>query len=122
LKVPIFTSFFSKIKSQNRSHKTVEIKVFLTIFAEKKDPDPGGPKTCGSSESRSGSTTLPQIYGFIVPDAENVPKNGGKDLLGQKPALLYWLHEELFDDLQLAEVGLLAVDDLRNGLEEIQQF
>ncbi len=37
-------------------------------------------------------------------------------MLRQKPALLYWLHEELFDNLQLAEVGLLAVNDLRNGL------
>jgi hypothetical protein len=27
-----FTSFFSKIKKSKRSHKTVEIKVFLTIF------------------------------------------------------------------------------------------
>ncbi len=59
-----------------------------------------------------------QIYGFIVPDAENVPENGGKDLLGQKPALLDRLHEEFFNNLQLAEVGLLAVDDLRNGLEK----
>ncbi len=66
------------------------------------------------------------MYRFIVPypvpDAENVPENGGKDLLRQKAALLYWIHEEFFDDFQLAEVGLLAVDDLRNGLEEIQQF
>ncbi len=51
----IFTSFF-KDRKVNRSHKTVEIKVFLTIFAwwwkvpdPKPDPyfrltDPGGPK------------------------------------------------------------------------------
>jgi hypothetical protein len=28
-----FTSFFTKIKIPKGSHKTVEIKVFLTIFA-----------------------------------------------------------------------------------------
>ncbi len=39
-----FTSFF-KDKRSKRSHKTVEIKVFLTIFANwLKDPDPWGPK------------------------------------------------------------------------------
>jgi hypothetical protein len=70
----------------------------------------------------SSTIDSPLKYGFIVPDAENVPENGGKDLLGQVPAPLDWLHEELFDNLQLAEVGLLAVDDLRNGLGEIKQF
>jgi hypothetical protein len=46
-------------KKSKRSHKTVEIKVFLTFF----DPDPGGPKTCGSGESGSGfgPATLPKI-------------------------------------------------------------
>jgi hypothetical protein len=52
-----FASFFTNKRSL-RSHKTVEIKVFLTIFAWwwdnpdphiwLTDPDPGGPKTCGS--------------------------------------------------------------------------
>jgi len=63
-----FTSFFKDNKSK-RSHKTVPvgIKVFLTIFAwwQKDpdlephfwlmDPDPGGPKTCGSGGSGSGT-------------------------------------------------------------------
>ncbi len=42
-----FTSFFKDNKSK-RSHKTVGIKVFLTIFAcweKDPDPDPGGPET-----------------------------------------------------------------------------
>ncbi len=47
-----FTSFF-KDKKSKRSHETVRIKVFLTIFA---DPDPGGPKTCGSGVSGSGGS------------------------------------------------------------------
>ena len=41
-----FTSFF-KDKKSKRSHKTVEVKVFLTIFAnwlKDPDPDPWGPK------------------------------------------------------------------------------
>ncbi len=61
-----FTSLFLDKKSW-RSHKTVWIKVFLTIFAWSKDldpylwltnpdPDPGCPKTYGSNGS--GSTTL----------------------------------------------------------------
>jgi hypothetical protein len=61
----IFTSFV-KDKNSWRSHKTVEIKVFLTFFAWwwkdpepdlylwLMDPDPGGSKICGS-----GSGTLP---------------------------------------------------------------
>jgi hypothetical protein len=49
-----FTSFF-KGKMSKRSRKTVEIKVFLTIFAY---PDPGGPKIRGSGSGfRSGSAT-----------------------------------------------------------------
>ncbi len=58
-----FTSFFKEKKSK-RSRKTVGIKVFLTVFAWwykdpdpdlwQMDPDPGGPKTCGSR-----SATLP---------------------------------------------------------------
>ncbi len=36
---------FSKSKKSKRSHKTVRIKIFLTIFAWwQRDPDPGGPK------------------------------------------------------------------------------
>ncbi len=61
-----FTSFF-KDKKSKRSHKTVGIKVFLTILLDDRrfrirsrmdpdpylclvdpDPDLGGPKTCGS--------------------------------------------------------------------------
>ncbi len=51
-----FTSFF-KDKKSKRIHKTVEMKIFFTIFAWWwKDPDPeaGGQKTCGSG----GSGTL----------------------------------------------------------------
>jgi len=36
---------FSKLKS--KSHKAVGIKVFLLFLLG--DPDPGGPKTCGSA-------------------------------------------------------------------------
>ncbi len=60
----IFTSVFTfRDKKSKRSHKKVEIKVFLTFFAcwwkdpgpykIMTDPDPGGPKT-----NSSGSTTL----------------------------------------------------------------
>jgi hypothetical protein len=74
-----FTSFF-KDKKSKRSHKTVGIKVFLTIFAwwqkdpdpepylllVDPDPDPRGPKTCGSGfGSGSGTpavTILNRIY------------------------------------------------------------
>ncbi len=61
---------FFKDKKAKRSHKTVGIKVFLTIFAwwqkgpdpdpylRLVDPDPGGPKTCGSGGSGLGSVTL----------------------------------------------------------------
>ncbi len=74
LKVPYFSSFFKDEKSW-RSHKTVGINVFLTNFAWQKDPDPelepypylwlmdpdpGGPKTFGSSGS--GSATLLVVY------------------------------------------------------------
>ncbi len=52
---------FSKIKIK-KSHKTVETKFFLTIFAKLwKDPDPGGPETCGSDGS--GSATL--LFTFL---------------------------------------------------------
>ncbi len=55
-----------------RSHNTVGVKVFLTVFCLMidpylwlMDPDPGGPKTCGSGGSGSefGSGTLLQAYG-----------------------------------------------------------
>ncbi len=54
-----FTSFFKGEKTK-RSHKTVEIKVFLLFLLIDRmdpDPDPRGPKTCGSrgSGSESGS-------------------------------------------------------------------
>jgi hypothetical protein len=67
--VDTFTSFF-KDKKSKRIHKTVGIKVFLTIFAcwtfSKQNPDPylwrmdpdqdpGGPETCGSGGSWFGS-------------------------------------------------------------------
>jgi hypothetical protein len=45
-----------KNKKSKRSHKAVGIKVFLTFFAwwyKDPDPDPGGPKTCGSGGSGS---------------------------------------------------------------------
>ncbi len=69
-----------KDKKSKRSHKAVGTKVFLTFFAwwwkdpdhdpepdpvldpnlwlMYPDPDPGGPKTCGSGGSGSGSATL----------------------------------------------------------------
>ncbi len=67
----VYLHHFSKTKKQSkRCHKTVEIKVLLTIFAEwekdpdlnpdpylwlmEPDPDSAGPKTCGSGESGSG--------------------------------------------------------------------
>ncbi len=57
-----FTSFF-KDKKSKRGHKTVGIKVFLTIFAWWwKDPDPGSPKTYGSDGSGFGSAKL--LYSF----------------------------------------------------------
>ncbi len=48
-----FPSFF-KDKKSLRSHKTVEIKVFLTIivWSWKDPPDPRGPKTFGSYRIR----------------------------------------------------------------------
>ena len=52
-----------------------------------------------------------------VPDAQDVPEDGGKDLLREDAALLDRLHEELLHNLQLAQVRLLAVDDLGYGLE-----
>ncbi len=50
-----FTSFFKDKKS--KSHKTVEIKVFLTIFLNDIRIQKG-PKTRGSGGSGSGSATL----------------------------------------------------------------
>ncbi len=53
-----FTSFF-KDKKSKRSQKTVGIKDFLTIFAwGQKDPDSGGPKTCWSVGSGSGTLMI----------------------------------------------------------------
>jgi hypothetical protein len=57
-----------KDKKSKKSHKALGIKVFITIFARWKkdpepdpdpylwlmDPDPEGPKTCGSGTSESG--------------------------------------------------------------------
>ena len=73
----IFRSFFIDIKSK-RSHKTIGIKVFLTIFAwRQKDPypylvlmypDPGGPKTYGSG---SATLPLPNIYSSIITSRED---------------------------------------------------
>ncbi len=67
-----------KDKKSKRCHKTVEIKVFLTIFPYwLKDPDPepylwlmdpgpGGPKTCGFGGSGFGSGTLGTWVLFTV--------------------------------------------------------
>ncbi len=78
-----FTSFF-KDKKSKRSHKTVGIKVFLNIFvgegfgfgvgsgsipyrtSDLMDQDTGGPKTCGSGGSGSG--TLLYYHSYIVRD------------------------------------------------------
>ncbi len=66
-----------------RSHKTVGIESFLTIFAwwydpdpylwlMDQDPDPGGPKTCGSGGSGSGGsgsgseTLLPKLSPLYI--------------------------------------------------------
>ncbi len=63
----VLTSFFKDKKVMSYSHKTVEIRVFLTIFAwwwkdpdpdpylwlTDPDADPGGPKTYGSYKSGS---------------------------------------------------------------------
>jgi hypothetical protein len=67
--VGTLTSVFNDNKSI-RSHKTVEIKVFLNLLLDYlriqirtiqiiADPDPGGPKTYGSS----GSGTPPRAVG-----------------------------------------------------------
>ncbi len=75
------TSFF-KDKKSKPSHKTVGIKVFLTIFAwwqkdsdpnlwlEDTSPDPGGSKTYGSDGSGSATTTRP----FSKPISQNCRK------------------------------------------------
>ncbi len=79
-----FTSFFKNKKSKT-SRKTVEIKVFFTIFAQwQKDPEPDpylwlmdpDPKTCGSggcgSGFGSGSATLTSIYHNDSEDKKNI--------------------------------------------------
>jgi hypothetical protein len=74
---PVFFVIF-KDKKSKRSHKTVEIKIFLYYFClmiegsgsgsipltNGSDPDPGGIKTYGSdgSELGSGSPTLSGEY------------------------------------------------------------
>jgi hypothetical protein len=84
------TSFFKDNKSQ-RSHKTVKIKAFLTIFAwwqKDQDPnpdpflwltDPGGPKTYGSYGSGTldgsiGSSTLVWILSYPDPCEDLIEK------------------------------------------------
>ncbi len=66
---------FFKDKKSKRSRKAVGIKVFLTIFAwwlkdpepdpylilMDLDPDPGGPKTCGSAFESGFATLLVRI-------------------------------------------------------------
>ena len=81
-----FTSFF-KDKKSKRSHKTVGIKVFLTIFAWLlKDSDPGSPKTCGSGTllnvaDRCCSTVLTAVRGRPLPPDEAPWSEHGQDML-----------------------------------------
>ncbi len=82
-----------KDKKSKRSHKTVEIKVFLTIFAWwwkdsdpdphlwLVDPDPGGPKTCGSGSGtlgREGRTA--RHHNFCTHSDETKVRFGDIDL------------------------------------------
>jgi hypothetical protein len=67
------------IKSQ-RSHKTVGIKVFLTVFASVADPDPEGSDTFGRIRIRSGTE-----INVLDPDSNPDTKLDTKKIYKKEP-------------------------------------